>query len=194
MEKKDEISERLNTLLSHIDLAKKKTESSALEKQTYNPDFWADQQNATQIMKAFTGLKKQVEDAELMQLLLEEGDLNNLEKLLDEYEIILYLSSPHDQGAAIFSIHSGQGGTEAMDWAEILYRMYMRCFERKKFKVETIDYIAGEEAGIKTVVMQINGEFAYGLTKSEAGTHRLVRLSPFNAQSLRQTSLERELL
>ncbi|OGK56405.1 peptide chain release factor 2, partial [Candidatus Roizmanbacteria bacterium RIFCSPLOWO2_02_FULL_39_8] len=115
-------------------------------------------------------------------------DTSALEKILDEYEVLLFLSGPYDSGDAIFAIHAGQGGTEAMDWTEMLYRMYTRYFEKKGYKTEIVDYVAGEEAGIKSVVLNVEGLYAYGYLHTEAGVHRLVRQSPFNANDLRQTS------
>ena len=103
-------------------------------------------------------------------------------------ETYLYLSGPLDQANAIVSIHAGQGGVDAMDWAEMLQRMYERYFERKGFKFEVIDRASGEEAGIKYIDYLITGEYAYGYLKGENGTHRLVQNFPFNANNLRQTS------
>src|SRR5512133_3293126 len=99
-----------------------------------------------------------------------------------------YLAGEHDGKNALVSIHAGQGGTEAMDWTGMLYRMYLRFCERKGWTTSTIDYTAGEEAGIKSVTFSVSGRYAYGYLKGEAGTHRLVRQSPFNADKLRQTS------
>ncbi|MGI6112169.1 MAG: peptide chain release factor 2, partial [Bilifractor sp.] len=107
---------------------------------------------------------------------------------LDDMRIKTLLSEEYDDRNAIVKLNSGAGGTEAMDWCGMLYRMYTRWADRKGFKIEELDYQEGDEAGIKSVMFQVNGENAYGLLKSEAGVHRLVRISPFNAQAKRQTS------
>jgi len=103
-------------------------------------------------------------------------------------EFAIYLSGPYDKGNAILALHAGQGGTEAMDWTEMLYRMYSRYIERKGWKAEEMEYTPGDEAGIKSVTVEVAGRFAFGFLKAEAGVHRLVRQSPFNADKLRQTS------
>lgn len=185
---KEELKKRLDNLLASINLDKKKEELEKLEKQTYQPDFWNNPQKATIVMKKIAQLKKEIEDLELMPLLFEENDFENLEKLLRQYEIYFFLSGPYDEKDVIFAIHAGQGGTEAMDWSAILYRMYQRFFEKKGFSYFELDKVYGEEAGIKSVVLSVSGNFAYGYLKSEAGVHRLVRQSPFNADKLRQTS------
>ncbi len=112
----------------------------------------------------------------------------NLESILEDLELQLFLSNPHDESEAIVSIHSGAGGVEAMDWASMLARMYQRYFEKMEWKYEISDEDPGEEAGIKSLSMIVHAPFAYGLLKGEVGTHRLVRQSPFNADHLRQTS------
>ena len=117
-----------------------------------------------------------------------ESQSKIIDKSISKLELQTYLSGKHDKSSAILSIHSGQGGTEAMDWASMLQRMYMRFFERKDWKFELLDMTQGEEAGIKDVHFKINAPFAYGYLRGEGGTHRLVRLSPFNADQLRQTS------
>lgn len=185
---KAQLEERVNALITKVDLPAKKAHLADLEKQTYESEFWSNPEASGKVMKEITALKKQVDDIELMQLMLGEEDTTDLEKMLDDYEILLFLSGPYDSGDAIFAIHAGQGGTEAMDWTEILYRMYTRYFEKKGFKIEIVDYIQGEEAGIKSVVLNIEGPYAYGYLHAEAGVHRLVRQSPFNANDLRQTS------
>ncbi|MCX7996236.1 MAG: peptide chain release factor 2 [Patescibacteria group bacterium] len=183
-----ELREKLRAIEEKLDLAAKKAEVTRLEKLTFEGDFWADSQAASETMKRISALKKEIDDVEMMQLLIEENMLDEAAKMIREYEILLFLSGPNDRNNAIFSIHAGQGGTEAMDWVSIMYRMYLRYFERKGWSYEEVDLIEGEEAGIKSVTVNVKGPFAYGLLKCEAGTHRLVRQSPFNADGLRQTS------
>ena len=127
-------------------------------------------------------------DAEMLEMLIDGGKEQEVTELLDTMETFLYLSGQYDGGNAIVSIHSGQGGTEAMDWAAMLFRMYSRYCEIKGWKIEVIDETVGDEAGIKSVVFTVEGQNAYGYLKGEAGVHRLVRQSPFNADKLRQTS------
>lgn len=188
MEKRQELQKRLAILQEKINIEGKKREFQELQKQTYDQSFWRDHQKSTVVMKKIASLKKEIEDLEMMALLLQENDLENLEKLLKQYEIFTFLSGPHDASNVIFAIHAGQGGTEAMDWVSILLRMYQRYLEKKGFSWREIDRVPGEEAGIKTVVLNVEGNFAYGYLKGEAGVHRLVRQSPFNANNLRQTS------
>ena len=186
--KKTELKEKLDSILAKVDLPPKKTELAELEKLTYDASFWADTEKSTEVMKKITQLKKEIDEVEMMELLFEEGELAEAEKLIRSYEIFLFLSGSYDKGDAIFSIHAGQGGTEAMDWASMMFRMYVRYFERKGWKFEEIDRVEGEEAGIKSTTLNVHGPFAYGYLKAEVGTHRLVRQSPFNADKLRQTS------
>jgi peptide chain release factor 2 len=182
------LTEKLDAILKTVDLPAKKTHLSQLEAQTYEGSFWSDAQAASEVMKEINRLKKTIDDVEMMQLLMGEGMEDDARGLIERYEVQLYLSGPHDQGDCILGIHAGQGGTEAMDWSAMLYRMYSRYIESKGWSTETIEWIDGEEAGIKTMVMNVRGEFAYGLLRCEAGVHRLVRQSPFNADGLRQTS------
>lgn len=184
----EELKRRLQNVLAKMNLKDKKGEVAELEKQTYDAEFWKDTKNSGEVMKKINELKKETDDIEMMQLLYEEKNYAEVEKLVKKYETLLFLSAPYDKSDAIFSIHSGQGGTEAMDWAEMLYRMYTRYFEQKGWTFEEVYRVAGEEAGIKTVTLDVHGKYAYGYLKAEAGVHRLVRQSPFNANQLRQTS------
>jgi peptide chain release factor 2 len=165
-----------------------KDEIQSLEARTYEQNFWENHEEAASVMKRINDMKKEREDCEMIELLLASEERDEAKKMIDEYEIRLFLSGKYDKNNAIFSIHAGQGGTEAMDWTAMLYRMYTRFFEKKGFKFEEIDRVPGEEAGIKSTVLNVTGAYAYGLLKSEAGVHRLVRQSPFNADGLRQTS------
>jgi peptide chain release factor 2 len=120
--------------------------------------------------------------------MLEVGETNDLEKRLQKLELKTFFAGTYDAADVIFSIHSGQGGTEAMDWASMLQRMYQRFFEKKSWPFDLVEETPGDEAGIKSVTYRVHGRYAYGYLKHEAGTHRLVRQSPFNADNLRQTS------
>ena len=189
MEQDKELLERkLQIILEKADLKNKKVQLADMEKQTYDTSFWQDNKHASDVLRKITSIKKEIDEIEMMQLLFEENELNEAEKLIKKYEVLLFLSGQYDLGDAIFSIHAGQGGTEAMDWAEILERMYVRFFERMGWEYELAEKQFGEEAGIKSAVYTVQGLYAYGYLKAESGTHRLVRQSPFNADNLRQTS------
>lgn len=188
MEDYSELESRLQAVLDQANVPAMKETLEKLEKQTYAEDFWQDHESAKEVSQEIAQLKKDIEDLEMMQLLYEEKAYEEMQKLLREYEIRLFLSGPYDKNEAIVGIHAGQGGTEAMDWTAMLHRMYIRYFENKGYSYEVIDLVSGEEAGLKTVVMKVKGPFAYGYMKAEAGVHRLVRLSPFNSGNLRQTS------
>lgn len=187
-ERTEILKQRLETLLSQVNIDAMKEHSGRLEAQTYQKDFWQDHDHAREVSQEISQIKKDVDDVEMLQLLFESEEYDELEKLLNEFEIRLFLSGEFDKKDAIIGVHAGQGGTEAMDWAAILYRMYSRYCERKGFKMEILDMIEGEEAGYKSVIMKVKGPFVYGHLKAEAGVHRLVRQSPFNAGGLRQTS------
>jgi peptide chain release factor 2 len=172
-------------------------------------DFWSDQNNAKKITKHISQLRYEIEhinkldnikeEVETFILLLDE-DFNQAlfseaiskwddwKNFTDKMEVECLLNEKYDHYDAVFSIHSGAGGTEAQDWAEMLLRMYTRWAEKNNFEFTIIDILAGEEAGIKGVTVEVKGNFAYGLLKAEIGIHRLVRISPFNAQGKRQTS------
>ena len=173
------------------------------------PDFWNDPERSQQFMKelkskkddveVYNQLASQFEDLEVMiEMGYEENDASlipEIQELLDDFEhtfenihMKTLLSGEYDKDNAIVTLHAGAGGTESCDWASMLYRMYTRWANTKGFTVEVLDYLDGDEAGIKSVTFQVNGENAYGYLKSEKGVHRLVRISPFNAAGKRQTS------
>lgn len=184
----DEIKDRVNKLLAKFDPDKKRQEIRLIELESLKPNFWQDHQNAAAKMKEMSDLQAEIVKAEELQSLITNGENAKAKKLLEELEVFLYLSGAYDKSSAILAIHAGQGGVEAMDWAQMLFRMYTRYCERKGFKSEIIDETFGEEAGYKSVTITVSGKYAYGYLKGEAGVHRLVRLSPYNADSLRQTS------
>ena len=173
------------------------------------PDFWDNKEKADLTLKDISELKNLTQDIkklkedtknslELAELLLVEKDdelIHNLEeevknenKKLEELSILLLLNGPYDKNNCTLEVHSGAGGTEACDWAAMLYRMYLRYCEKHGYKVEVLDYQEGEEVGIKSATLEIKGTNAYGYLKCEKGVHRLVRLSPFDAANKRHTS------
>ncbi|MGI8420454.1 MAG: peptide chain release factor 2 [Candidatus Levyibacteriota bacterium] len=184
----DELKQRVEKLVERISVDNKRKKIRELEVESMKPGFWDDHQAAAGKMKELSDLQKEIEEVELLQLWIEEGEFAEAEKLLKKMELLMFFSSPHDRGNAILAIHSGQGGTEAMDWAEMLFRMYTRYFERKGWSYDIVDQTPGEEAGLKSITLAVDGKYAYGTLKHEAGVHRLVRLSPFNSDNLRQTS------
>lgn len=185
----DEVTKaRGNEVLVRLDLDGKRKAIRELEAESSHPDFWKDPNRARDKMKGLSSLQKELEEGEMLALLLEAGDEEEVIKELDRLEYALYLSGPYDRSDAILALHAGQGGTEAMDWTAMLYRMYTRYVERKGWDSEDIDQTAGDEAGLKSITMHVSGTYAYGFLKAESGVHRLVRQSPFNADKLRQTS------
>src|SRR5690625_5289723 len=174
-----------------------------------SPDFWDDQNGAQEVIDELNSLKKQVEDftslisrmddIETMFELVNETDdeemkqemeeaLNHEDDAVKNFELEMLLSEPYDKNNAILELHPGAGGTESQDWASILLRMYQRWAEHKHYKVETLNYLAGDEAGVKSVTLLIKGHNAYGYLKAEKGVHRLVRISPFDSSGRRHTS------
>ena len=173
------------------------------------PDFWDDPSSAQKVAQEVTGLKETVsgyedlarryEDLEMLwQLGMEESDesvypevvdmLQGLRKDIEHLELTLMLSGEYDANDAILTLHAGAGGTEAQDWAQMLLRMYVRWAEKNSYKVETMDFLAGDEAGVKSVTIMVSGRYAYGYLKAEKGVHRLVRISPFDSSGRRHTS------
>ena len=193
----------------HFDLANKSKRIEELEREMEAPDFWNNAEVSKQKMKTLKSLKDDIEtyhnlethyeDIETLILMAEEENDTSLipeieeavatyEKTYDAIRIKTLLSGEFDADAAIVSLNAGAGGTESCDWASMLYRMYTRWANDKGFSVDVLDFHEGDEAGIKSVTFQVNGENAYGYLKSEKGVHRLVRISPFNAAGKRQTS------
>lgn len=185
----EDLQKRLKDLIEKLRVDEKRRLIRELEVESSKPEFWQkDQQSAAKKMQKLADLQKQIKTVEELGELLEIGELEKAEKLLGELEVETFLSGLHDEDSAVLSIHAGQGGVEAMDWSEMLLRMYTRYIEIKGWKCEEIDRTWGEEAGIKSVTLTVNGNYAYGYLKAESGVHRLVRQSPFNADKLRQTS------
>ena len=193
----------------HFDLVKLKEENILLESEMQEPEFWNNQERAQKVsqklkhntdkIENLLSLKQHVEDIELMTDMIKEEDdesqLPELKKSMDEVgqmledaRIIVLLSGEFDNNNAILSIHAGAGGTEAQDWADMLYRMYSRWCESHGYSMIVLDILPDTEAGIKSVTMLVEGENAYGYLKSEKGVHRLVRISPFDAAKKRHTS------
>jgi len=184
----EDLKNRAEIVLAKLDIESKRIRFREIEAKSTDPEFWKDNQAATKLMQEMGLLQKEISSYEKIKELLALEKYEELEEPLKEIEVYLYLSGPLDKANAIISIHAGQGGVDAMDWAGMLSRMYQRFFERRGFKFEIIDQTNGEEAGIKSIDYLVEGEFVYGYLKGENGTHRLVRLSPFNANNLRQTS------
>lgn len=185
------------------------SEIKSLDEESTKTDFWDDLENSQKVLQLLKGKKNKLakfngivgkydDILAIIELYAEEND-ENLEKEaleiekaltdeLSEMRLETLLSGEYDNNNAILSLHSGAGGTEAQDWVQMLYRMYLRWAEKRGFKVETLDYLEGDEAGIKSVTFLVSGEKAYGYLKCEKGVHRLVRISPFDASGRRHTS------
>ena len=193
----------------HFDVENKEKELKELESKTTENDFWNDTDNSSKVLKQINSLKSKVEGfkklnnelnnlLEMSELLQVEEDEElakellkstyTLEKDIEKLEITTLLSGKYDNNNAILTIHPGAGGTEAQDWAEMLYRMYTRWANANGYEVKELDYLEGEEAGLKSVTFSVNGDYAYGYLKGEMGVHRLVRISPFDAGGRRHTS------
>ncbi|WP_229740648.1 peptide chain release factor 2 [Ornithinibacillus halotolerans] len=205
----DHISKRITEFRGLFDLDSKKARIQELEHDMTAPGFWDDQNAAQTVISEVNGLKnfvnsfeniinqhedlevtyelaKEENDRELVDELIEE--LSNLKQEVNDFELQMLLSEPYDANNAILELHPGAGGTESQDWASMLLRMYQRWAEHHNFSVETLDYLPGEEAGVKSVTLLIKGHNAYGYLKAEKGVHRLVRISPFDSSGRRHTS------
>ena len=200
---------KLKTTGGYFDIVQKKKELLALQKETESPDFWTDKERKDTVLSEISTKKETIDNVEqiktkitdsleLLELLELEYDaeiseqiektLVELPQKMEELNLLLLLNGPYDKNNCILDIHSGAGGTEACDWALMLYRMYTRWCEKKNYKIEILDYQDGEEAGIKSASLLIKGYNAYGYLKNEKGVHRLVRLSPFDSNNRRHTS------
>jgi len=188
MNKQVDIKKRIESLKQKLNVDRFKKEIQKIETESAKPDFWKNREAASAKMKKLASLQKEIGEINQLDELLQKGETKTLEKRLSQFEIKTYLSGKYDQADVILSIHAGQGGVEAMDWTEMLERMYLKYFDKKGWKYEITDLTSGEEAGIKSITMTVSDGFVYGYLKHEAGTHRLVRQSPFNADKLRQTS------
>ena len=191
-----------------FDLPSLKTQIQTLEERMAAPNFWDDRRSSQSVIRQKNLLEREIKSWDVMERRLDDLDamvelteieqkllgvsmaaeLNQAEQALTRLRVNLLLHGEMDANNAILSIHPGAGGTESQDWAEMLMRMYMRWAETKGFKVETLDYLTGEQAGVKSVTLGIAGENTYGYLKAEAGVHRLVRISPFDANKRRHTS------
>ncbi|MFJ7950825.1 peptide chain release factor 2 [Lysinibacillus sp. NPDC096418] len=205
----DTTAKKLVDFRGSLDLENKEARIQELDEMMLEPGFWDDQQGAQVVINEGNGLKaivneyKELVDTHenldmTLELLREEPDEDLQEELGNElvefkqkiadFELQLLLSGPYDQNNAILELHPGAGGTESQDWGSMLLRMYTRWAEKRGFKVETVDYLPGDEAGIKSVTLSIKGHNAYGYLQAEKGVHRLVRISPFDSSGRRHTS------
>ncbi|MBN2240490.1 MAG: peptide chain release factor 2 [Dehalococcoidales bacterium] len=202
-----DLQNRISMAMVHLDITAKEKESTELEKQSVQQDFWNDQVNARKVMRRLSdinksiekwrGLEKRVNDLSEMSALAEEDPLfkeeyetevASVSSYLDTVELELAFSGEYDSRNALLAIHAGAGGTESQDWAEMLLRMYLRWAERRGYKAEILESSPGDEAGIKNATIAVSGENAFGYLKSEHGVHRLVRLSPYDSDHARHTS------
>lgn len=206
-----ELKQQFNTLktrfekINNFDIEALQKELAELENTMQTPEVWGDQKKASQLGSQIRDIKDNLEFVNKWQTVLDDTEvaldiqdedllsecaqnLNEMEKALDKFEIKQMLSGEYDEADAILTINAGAGGTDAQDWASLLLRMYTRWVESKGWKLELLDKLDGDEAGIKSATIKIMGKFAFGYAKAEKGVHRLVRISPFNANGKRQTS------
>ncbi|XKH51904.1 peptide chain release factor 2 [Chryseomicrobium palamuruense] len=202
-------AQKIQDFRGSLDLENKEARIQELDELMTFPDFWDDAQNAQKTINELNGLKAivdqyntLVDDQENLEMTVEllkeepdedlhadlESSLKEHQTALENFELQMLLSEEHDKNNAILELHPGAGGTESQDWGSMLLRMYQRWADKRGFKVETLDYLPGDEAGIKSVTLLIKGHNAYGYLKAEKGVHRLVRISPFDSSGRRHTS------
>ena len=197
----DEFKNDLNDLSNKLDILNKKSRSIELDNIINSPNFWSgntkDVLEENKILKSIINKYDEINDSvntlsEMVELGLEvdniDSEISNIEKKIDELKLSTFLSGEYDSNNAYIEIHSGAGGTESNDWANMLYRMYTRFFEKNDYKYEVISKNDGEEVGIKGVVLLVKGYYPFGYLKGETGVHRLVRISPFDSNKRRHTS------
>ncbi|QQS87305.1 peptide chain release factor 2 [Fusobacterium canifelinum] len=203
-----EMKEKTENIRRSFDLEKRKSTIKELEKLTFEDNFWSDKRKSSEIIKnmnfeknivsRYEKLATEIDDEEVLIDFIESGEISFESELsekhkilktdIEEFEINLLLDGEYDMNNAIVTIHSGAGGTEACDWANMLYRMYLRWCNLKDYKVSELDFMEGDSVGVKSVTFLVEGINAYGYLKSEKGVHRLVRISPFDANKKRHTS------
>jgi peptide chain release factor 2 len=188
---KEQFHKDLLILGDKLQIEQKQKRLHQIQLELSAPNAWEDWENAQKLSQEQSAIKKEADQFEMLQLLLEDGQLEEFTKEFKSLEEKTFLSFPYATSDALLSIHAGQGGTEAMDWTAMLYRMYARYAEKQGWKCEVVHEVPGEEAGFKSITLEINGHYAFGFLRHESGTHRLVRQSPFNANDLRQTSFAR---
>ncbi len=203
-----DLEKQFSELKSTINIEKYVKEAKDLEKLTLSPDFWNDAQKAQAIIQEMNDYNSLIDDFnrikdiyETLELTIElaevddtiklddtEEQIKDFYQLTDQLTIRVLLNKPYDKFNAIVEFHPGAGGTESQDWAQMLFRMYLHYADRKGFKVKILDYLDGDEAGLKSATIEVSGKNAYGYLKAESGVHRLVRISPFDSSSRRHTS------
>ena len=184
----EDLKKRAEAVIAKLNVEEKKKEIEALTREASDRYFWQNSKMAGQKMQKLADLQKEVEETEKLKSHISSGREDEAKEFLTKLELKIFLSGPYDRSGAILSLHAGQGGVEAMDWTSMLLRMYIKYLDKKKWQWQEVDRTEGDEAGIKSVTLTISALYAYGFLKGEAGVHRLVRQSPFNADRLRQTS------
>ncbi|MBP5204359.1 peptide chain release factor 2 [bacterium] len=202
----EEIRKGIDKTIAALDLAERRDKLSKLQAESLDENFWNNNRHAQDVMSQISYIQEEINESlalrqdiyslcDIFNSIEKETDQNqlieeyeNLKERLDKLSLRLFLSNPYDDKPAIMTIYAGQGGTEANDWTQMLYRMYTMYFDKQNWKYSVTEMLKGNEAGLVEVVLEIDAPYAFGLLKKEHGTHRLIRISPFNAQGLRQTT------